>query len=440
LEAHFPQTAAFLNQVLTTQDFLGSLAPIEQGLLTSLKADGARLLEWVLHHPDRPLAQDQARPGEEDFGMRGKTVLTVLGWINLRRRYYYDAARQQGRFALDEGLKLVDSYSPLVSQWMCRASASAGSYHAASGDLLAYAGLAIDERQLQRLVQRLGPDLAQWRAAQPAGLDPRRAEVFCVSADGTGAPMRRKELRGRKGKQPDGSARTREIKVGAIFTHRRPQGKDRPLRDYEATTYVADILPARDFGARLRQEAFIRGLARAQTVVFLGDGAAWVWKLARINFPTAVCILDFYHAAEHLAQLADALYGEGTAQAKQQFRRWRRALLKDQLSAVIAQAKTDLPKGKAAQKVARKQIAYLERNQKRMTYRTFRQAGYFIGSGVVEAACKTVVGQRFKQSGMLWSGKGLCRLLPIRCALLSGWFDEFWMHFNAPAKECLAAA
>lgn len=419
---------------------MGSLAPLEQGLLESLKADGARLLEWVLHHPDRPVVQDQARPGEEDFGMRGKMVLTALGWISLRRRYYYDAARQQGRCALDEVLKLVDSYSPLVSQWMCRASASAGSYQAASGDLRVYAGLAIDARQFQRLVQCLGPNMAQWRAAQPAGLDPREAEVFCVSADGTGAPMRRKELRGRKGKQPDGSARTREIKVGAIFTHRRPQGQDRPLRDYGATTYVADILSAEDFGTRLRQEAFLRGLARAQTVVFLGDGAAWVWKLARINFPTAVCILDFYHAAEHLAQLADALYGEGTVKAKQQFRRWRRALLKDKVAEVIAQAKKDLPKGPTAQKLARQQIAYLERNQKRMAYRTYRQAGYFIGSGVVEAACKTVVGQRFKQSGMLWSSKGLRHLLPIRCALLSGWFDEFWQHFNAPLKESLAAA
>jgi len=426
--------------MLAAPERRGSLGELEKGLLEALKADGARLLELMLHHPDQRVVQDGARPGEEDFGLRSKTVLTALGWIVIRRRYYYDATRGQGRYALDEALKLIDGYSPLVAQWMCRAGASAGSYQAASRDLWAYAGLEVDARQIQRMVEHLGPSMAQWRAAQPVVMDPRAGEVFCVSADGTGAPVRRQELRGRKGKQPDGSARTREIKVGAIFTHRRPPKNERPTRDYGATTYVADLLTAEDFGGRLRQEALLRGLARAQTVVFLGDGAAWVWNLARINFPGAICILDFYHALEHLSALTNALYGEGTPQAKRQFRRWRRAFLRDKVLDVIAQANADWPTGKAARRSARKEIAYLERNRLRMTYQTFRQSGYFIGSGVVEAACKTVVGQRCKQSGMLWSCQGLRHLLPIRCAFLSGWFDDFWKHFNSPAQEMAAAA
>jgi hypothetical protein len=387
-------------------------------------------LEAALNHPALPFSH-QSQPDEEDHGRRPKAVLTCLGWITLRRSYCYNPARQEGRFPLDAALGLVESYSPGVARWMCRAGALAASYQAASQDLLTYAGLDIDARQIQRLVAQLAPCMSQWRDAQGPVFNPTAGDIFCVSADGTGAPMRRKELRGRKGKR-GGKAHTREVKVGAVFTHRKPDQPDqRPERDYGSTTYIADILPAQEFGTCLRAEALRRGIAKANIVVFLGDGAAWVWKLARINFPNAVCILDYYHACEHLTLLADALYGEGSVLAKKRARQWRKALLKDKIPHIIAQAKADLPTAGQSRNLAKKQITYFERNRSRMLYQSFRQAGYFIGSGVVEAGCKTVVGQRLKQSGMLWSRKGACHLLTVRCALLSGWFDDFWKHHNS---------
>ncbi len=320
---------------------------------------------------------------------------------------------------------------------MCRAGALAGSYQAASQDLLTYAGLEIDARQIQRMIAQMGPRLAQWREAQGPVFNPTAGDIFCVGTDGTGAPMRAKELKGRKGKR-GGKARTREVKVGTIFTHRQPaKPEERPQRDYGSTTYLADIVPAPEFGTLLRAEAIRRGIAKARVVVFLGDGAPWVWKLARINFPTAVCILDYYHACEHLTLLTEALYGEGSALAKKRYRQWRKALLKDKITQIIAQAKADLPTRGQAHKTAKKQIAYFERNRSRMTYQTFRQAGYFIGSGVVEAGCKTVVGQRLKLSGMRWSRQGASHLLAIRCALLSGWFNDFWTH-HSKAHQTLA--
>ena len=200
------------------------------------------------------------------------------------------------------------------------------------------------------------------------------------------------------------------------------------------TTYLADIVTAQEFGSRLRAEALRRGIAKAKVIVFLADGAAWVWKLAAINFPTAVCILDYYHACEHLTLLTQALYGEGSALAKKRYRQWRKALLKDGVAQVIAQSKADLPARPQTRKLAKKQIAYFERNRVRMSYQTFRQAGYFIGSGVVEAGCKTVVGQRLKHSGMLWGRKGASDLLAVRCALLSSWFEGFWKHHSNLAR------
>ena len=412
---------------------------MERDLLAALKHDGARRLEDLLNDPALLHKNNQPQPDEQDYGQRPKAVLISLGWITLRRTYFYSAERQAGRFPLDAALGLVDSYSPGVARWMCRAAALAGSYQAASQDLLSYASLEIDARQIQRMITRMAPCMTQWREAQGPVFNPAAGDIFCVGTDGTGAPMRPKELRGRKGK--NGKARTREVKVGTVFTHRKPDQPDqRPERDYDSTTYIADIVSASQFGSRLRAEAIRRGIAKARVIVFLGDGAVWVWKLARINFPTAVCILDYYHACEHLTLLTQALYGEGSALAKKRYRQWRKALLKDKLPQIIAQAKADLPARAPIRKLAKKQIAYFERNQSRMLYQTFRQAGYFIGSGVVEAGCKTVVGQRLKLSGMLWSRQGASDLLTVRCALLSRWFENFWKHHSNVARSLAFAA
>lgn len=409
-------------------------------MLAALKHDGARLLEQLLNDPGLPQAQPVLRPGEERAGYRSKAVLVNLGWMELRRPYLYDPGRGQGRCPLDSAWGLVDSYSPEVLRLACRAAALAGSYEAASQDLLTYGGLQIDARQVQRLVSQVAPVMNRWRQAQGPLPHATAGEVMCIGTEGTGAPMRRRYLRGRKGKQ-GGRARTREVKVGTVFTHRKPeQPQQRPERDYGSTTYLAAIVSADDFGPLLRQEAIRRGMGSAKTVVFLGDGAVWVWKLARLNFPGAVCILDYYHACEHLSLLAAALYGEGTALTQRRYRLWKKWLLKDKVTDIISQAKDDLPQETGARKLAKVQIGYFERNRSKMLYRTFRTAGYFIGSGVVEAGCKVVVGQRLKQSGMLWSRKGAEHLLAIRCALLSGWFEDFWKAYAISGQALTFAA
>jgi len=410
-------------------------------LLAALKHDGARLLEQLLNDSDLPQPQPELEPKEERAGYRTKAFLINLGWITLRRPYLYSRSARQGRCRLDRAWGFVDSYSPEVLRLSCRAAALAGSYEAASQDLLTYAGLAIDARQLQGLVGLVAPVMNRWRQAQPPSPPVATCgEVMCISTDGTGAPMRRRYLRGRKGKQGR-RARTREVKVGVVFTHRKPSPPDqRPERDYRSTSCLAAIVSAEDFGPLLRTEAMGRGMGSAKTVVFLGDGAVWVWKLARLNFPGAVCILDYYHACEHLSLLTAALYGEGTTLARRRYRLWKKWLLKDKVAEVIQQANQDLPKQGSARKGAKLPVSYLERNRSKMLYQTFRTAGYFIGSGVVEAGCKVVVGQRLKQSGMLWSRKGADHLLAIRCALLSHWFGDFWKAYNKSGQALAFAA
>ncbi len=413
---------------------------MERQLLAALKHDGARLLEQVLNDPALRQSKAPPRPGEEPAGYRSKAVLVNLGWIELRRAYLYNPSRGQGRCPRDSAWGFVDSYSPEVLRLACRAAALAGSYEAASQDLLTYAGLEIDARQAQRLVGQMAPVMNRWRQSQGPVPQTKAGEVMCIGTDGTGAPMRRRYLRGRKGKKA-GRARTREVKVGTVFTHPKPTQPDqRPERDYGSTSYLAAIVSADEFGPLLRKEAIRRGMGCAKTVVFLGDGAVWVWKLARLNFPGAVCILDYYHACEHLSLLSAALYGEGTALAKRRYRLWKKWLLKDKVADIISQAKEELSQEAGTHKLAKVQIGYLERNRSKMLYRTFRTAGYFIGSGVVEAGCKVVVGQRLKQSGMLWSRKGAEHLLAIRCALLSGWFEDFWKAYTKSGQGLAFAA
>jgi len=244
-----------------------------------------------------------------------RKVLINLGWITLRRFYLYKPGRGKGRCPQDNAWGFVDSNSPEVLRLGCRPAALAGSYEAASHDLLTYAGLSIDARQLQWLVGLVSPAMKDWQQEQGPLPQTTSGEVMCILADGTGAPMRRRYLRGRKGKK-GGRARTREVKVGTVFTHPKPEPGERPERDHGATSYVAAMVPADDFGPLMRHEALRRGMGFAKIVVFLGDGAVWVWKLARLNFPGAICILDYYHACEHLSLLADAIYGEGTRAAK----------------------------------------------------------------------------------------------------------------------------
>ena len=137
-----------------------------------------------------------------------------------------------------------------------------------------------------------------------------------VSGDGTGLPMRKEELAGRKGKQADGSAKTREAKLGCVFLQTEVDAKGQPVRKEDSTTYIASFEGAAEFGLLLRQEAQRRGMAHATKIIFIGDGAAWIWELVRINFSGAILILDFYHALQHVHGLIEALCGKETTEGR----------------------------------------------------------------------------------------------------------------------------
>jgi hypothetical protein len=363
---------------------------------------------------------------------RSKQVVTVVAQIKIRRAYYYCASCQTGVIPRDEELDIVGtSFSPGVRRMMGRVGGKE-SFDEGREDLAELAGINVKTKTVERVAEAIGEQIEQWGARERAELltgkvVPLKAvPKLYVSVDGTGVPMTKRETAGRRGKSARGEAHTREAKLGCVFTQTGMDEKGRPQRDEASTTYVGAIEPAAEFGWRIYGEAERRGLRRAEKVIFIGDGAQWIWGLAEEHFPGAIQIVDLYHAREHLTDLSKLIYGPETPKGT----RWSSARIaqldEGDVESVLRSMRRLQPTGAKAKEALRKTIKYFENNRERMRYQEFRRQGLFVGSGVVEAGCKTVIGRRLKQSGMHWSVRGANDIIALRCVQLSGRWEEFW--------------
>ena len=407
------------------------MGAVEEGLMTALMKDGCQRLErFFKEHV--PICAGEQKDGERHYRNRLIQVHSVLGKFRLWRDYFYDG--QNGRAPLDEWLGLRDGYTPGIQRLMARAGSMSPSFERAGEDLKIYARLEIPGRSIQRMMAAIGPEVQTWLTERPAEIPKQSPAVLYVSYDGTGVPMTRSETKGRKGKQPDGFAKTREAKLGCVFTQIRRKNGQPPERDPDSTTHVASFDESVNFGGLIQQEAILRGMAYAKKVVVLGDGAVWIWEVARIYFPGAIQILDLYHAFEHVTELAQLLY-PSEKDAKRKAELWRKWLKNDKVDQLIRVATTAASARKNPAEVL-KAIQYFQTNRDRMLYASFKKYGYFVGSGVIEAGCKTVVGQRTKQSGMFWHVVGAQNVLSVRCAVFGRLYDNFWAYKYAQLKQC----
>ena len=395
---------------------------------------------------DRQLIPDDTPPldGETVHNNRPIPVHTLFGTITLKRRYFHHANSHSGRAPLDLTLDITEHHTPAVAKLICQASANSGdSYQEAENILNVFTGLQLEVRSFHRLINRLTPDLTEALPDLSPPTDTESIPILYIENDGTGVPSRSEELTGRKGKQPDGSARTREAKLGCVFTQSTTDKDGNPMRDPDSTSYVGTMGDCRASGEQLRAEAIRRGLAFARIVIFLGDGAAWIWENARLFFPTAIQILDFYHAVQHLGDLARALFGDGEFGTAQQTI-WASELKRSDVQGILDQANRLLAAtpdiNEQRQEIARREIAYFTTHMERTRYGYFRSQGYFIGSGVIEAGCKVVIGRRLKQSGMFWGEAGAENILQLRCLLKSPHFDAAWQARRPILKDRQARA
>jgi hypothetical protein len=301
-------------------------------------------------------------------------------------------------------------------------------------DIKEMAGIEVEPKAIERTCHQLGQEVEVFYRQE--------AEIFMtgkvipikpipklyICMDATGVPVVKAETVNRKGKREDGQAKSREAKLGCIFTQTKEDEKGFPVRDEDSTSYVGAIETPEPFGKRLYGEALRRGLEKAQKVCVIGDGAPWIWNIAEEHFWEAIQIVDLYHARQHYWSAARAIFGLGREALNHWIEKRRKELDRGKVEKVIDSIGNLCPSTKEQEAILEGERAYFEKNKERMRYEDFRKQGLFVGSGVVEAGCRTVIGQRLKQSGMHWTIKGANSVIALRCCILSGRWEDFWEY------------
>lgn len=373
---------------------------------------------------------------------RPRGIITQHGLVEVKRAYYHCRHCKTGQVPWDREQQVSDlAWSPRVKALVSDVAARLP-YKEAVGVLERLAGLKVEESGAERIVAEVGGRLRAEDAEQMAGYDcaeiiplvSRPPKRLYVSMDGTSAHI-------------DGS--WHEVKTGVVYEA--TPGRD-GLDQACGQRYVAAQEPAAQFGQRLYVEAAQGGVEYAKEVVVVGDGAEWIWNLAAHHYPQAVEVLDCWHACEHIYDLARVYYAPPPTRSKQanaaaddaggstgyaagkrteltdQGKRWARDhcrwLMQRGPGTLLGALRRMKPKTEAQRAALTHERAYFARNRDRMQYARYRESGLMIGSGPVEAACKSVVGARLKRAGMRWSSPGADAILAIRTALLSDHHDR----------------
>jgi hypothetical protein len=414
------------------------------GFRAALHQAGAAALTQWLRFPEPAVPErniscpcgHQARYRE----LRPRQLLTALGEVKLSRPWYLCSHCHNGQFPVDRQLDIANrDCSPGVRRMQAIVGQEAP-FDRGREQIKVLAGLEVTAKSGERTAEAIGADIAageqrEIRKAVQLDLPVIVGEpipVLYVQMDGTGVPVVKKETEGRKGKTDGHPAHTREVKLGCVFTQTTHDEEGFAIRDPDSTTYTGAIEIAEQFGRRLCREAGNRGWSRAEKKVVIGDGAEWIWNLADIHFPGAVQIVDLYHARQHLWDLARKLYPNDTVSQKAWIKTHQKRLLdKGKIEKLVLSLRSTESANADVPDKIRTEADYFERNAERMRYPKFRRQHLFVGSGVIEAGCKTVIGSRLKQSGMFWTARGANSIIALRCCHLNGRFEDYWENRRA---------
>lgn len=413
------------------------LEAVEMAVRSSMHQAGAAVLSQLLEFapPDCEHRQLPCVCGYRAryVELRSKPVLTAVGKAECVRPYYLCEHCHRGQFPKDVELDIESTeLSPGVRRMLAMVGHE-GPFEQGRQQLELLAGLSVTTKAVERTAEAIGEEIEvsqqqqlkqalQWEL--PIPIRPR-IPVMYVEMDGTGIPVVRKESAGRAGKQDDQPAHTREAKLGCVFTQTTVDTEGYPVRDEASTTYVGAIESCEEFGRRLYAEAWQRGWARAQNKVVLGDGAEWIWNQAELHFPDAIQIVDLYHARQHLWNVAAKLYANDSPAQKRWVMVRQDKLDHGKIEALVTSLRPLATSHPELAEEIRTEANYFKDNKERMRYPQFRKQGFFVGSGVIEAGCKTVLG-RLKQSGMFWTVRGANAIIALRCCQLSGKFQDYW--------------
>jgi hypothetical protein len=413
------------------------LEAIEMLVRSAMHQAGASTLTELLQFPTPDQRTIPCPCGEQAHyrELRSKTVLTAVGTVEVSRPYYLCPNCHRGQFPTDQELDIVQTeFSPGVRRMQALVGQQASFDHGRE-QMKLLAGLEVTTKSVERVAESIGEDVAlqeQQEIDRAVQLElpiliGEAVPILYVQMDGTGIPVVKSETEGRKGKLDGLPAHTCEVKLGCVFTQTRWDKEGYAIRDPDSTTYTGAIENAEQFGKRLYLEAWKRGWSRAGKKVVIGDGAEWIWNLAQQHFPGAVQIVDLFHARQHLWELARLLFPTDAKRRNAWIglhqKRW---LDKGKIAKLVASLRSIRSADPDLARKIRNEADYFATNAARMNYPKFRKQHLFVGSGVIEAGCKTVIGHRLKQSGMFWTVKGANSILTLRCSHLNGRFQDYW--------------
>ena len=334
----------------------------------------------------------------------------------------------QSAFPFKEELRLLDDMTPALAALHNRVAVFSGSFREGADTLRHLAGVVMSESTFMRRAYAAGKraeleqDLEVMRQVVSGTLPFHLTQALIavvptlyIMLDGTGVPCVKKDTRGRVGKNGK-PAGTREIKVGAIGTFRWKDARGCPVRDPRGETYIATAKEAQSFGAMLRRVANSRGYGGKFRIQICGDGAEWIAKIVEKAFPgkEVIFVNDFYHACEHLHDfLAYALKEKKVS--RKIYTKARGILKRNGGHGLITHLERVYGKAIQDNEDATKELNYFTKRIENMKYPEYRKQGLYIGSGIIEATCRTVVARRCKQAGMHWRLKNAAAM----CALVA---------------------
>lgn len=389
----------------------------EQHVFEGTQSIRKKLLEMYVNQEasvkaTEPVSCPKCNQPSHRWCRRELKVTTLCGVICVRRWVYCCASKHYHR-PWDMRQKLRGKYTHRVAETMCRLSAR-HTFREAS-DELSRQGIKMNHTTLHKKVREWSKDLRAHEQVECQTLADN--ERWYVSSDGCHT------------NSPDG---WKEVKVGCIYRDYPQLGSHSVSRARpESIRYIANRQNAKACGKDLYALATHSGIYQEdignQEVVFLGDGAAWIWNLSEEHFPNAVEIVDYMHAKSHLYDVGKCVFGEtATEQITAWIQETEPLLFEGKISDLAAHIRDLETEELEVIETLDREARYFEKHAKRMRYQEFREKGYQITSSVIESACKHVVAQRCRGTSMRWTDEGLNAILELRCMLKNETWDKYW--------------
>jgi hypothetical protein len=410
-----------------------TLAEVEEHVLRLVKELGAALVTGLatfavplLPPPTVLCSCGQLAPYQRQ---RPAKVTTILGPISVERPYYLCRTCGHGQHPLDAQLQMcAGSRSAGLDELVALLGATQDSFADAASVLERLTLVHLSSNTVRDATEELGATLVTHQAQAvarttsghdlPAAATPSPQRLY-ITMDGVLAHLHERGWS--------------ELKVGCCYQTTSQPDRKRPeqveLRAH-SLSYVTALLEAESFGDHLWQEAARRGVMEAEEVVVIGDGAHWIWNIAKAQFPQATQVLDWYHASAYVWKAASALWGESHPQREA----WAQRQLDLLWAGQVEQVLVELEQHQGAGEGVEEALSYYTMHRGRMDYAAYRARGLQIGSGSVESGCKQLVSARLKQAGMIWDASGAEEVAVVRAWLKSGRWEEAMGLRRAPGR------